>query len=199
MATRLGQAQQVLVLADGAVWIWNALGDRFPQALQRLDLWHVDEHLWAVAHDLDGRGTPEARAWVEPLLQAVREDQPRQVIQQLRELQPRRQDALHKKVQAQIDYFQNHEHRMNYRAVLQARQACAAGTASAEPVPLAQQPLGSGAIESTCRQYQVRFKRTGQFWNLAGDEALMCLETRWRNGRWSDLYPHAQLSSAALN
>jgi hypothetical protein len=36
-----------------------------------------------------------------------------------------------------------------------------------------QQPVGSGAIESTCRQYQVRFKRSGQFWSLAGDEALL--------------------------
>jgi hypothetical protein len=39
------------------------------------------------------------------------------------------------------------------------------------------EPLGSGAIESTCRQYQCRFMRPGQFWTREGDEALMCLET----------------------
>ena len=58
--------------------------------------------------------------------------------------------------------------------------------------------MGSGAIESACRQYQCRFKRTGQFWTTVGDEALMCLETLWRNGRWDQLYPHAR-SSDALN
>ena len=63
----------------------------------------------------------------------------------------------------------------------------------------AQEPLGSGAIESTCRQYQGRFKRTGQFRSTAGDEALLCLETCWRHGRWHDLYPHAKLASAHLN
>ena len=60
-------------------------------------------------------------------------------------------------------------------------------------------PLGSGAIESTCRQYQCRFKRTGQFWTTAGDEALMCRETFWRNGRWHELYPHVKLASPARN
>jgi dethiobiotin synthetase len=49
---------------------------------------------------------------------------------------------------------------------------------------------GSGAIESTCRQYQCRFKRPGQFWSLAGDEGLMCLETFWRNDRWHLLFSH---------
>lgn len=199
LARGLGQAERVLVLADGAVWIWNALGDRFPQALQRLDLWHVDEHLWEVAHDLYGRGSPEARTWVKPLLQAVRDDQPCQVIQTLTELQPRLQDALHKKIQTQIAYFQNHENRMQYKAVIDARKACAAGTATDAQRALAQQPLGTGAIESTCRQYQVRFKRTGQFWTQVGDEALMGLETYWRNDRWSILYPHAQPSPATLN
>ena len=57
---------------------------------------------------------------------------------------------------------------------------------------LLRQSLGSGAMESTCRQYQARFKRTGQFWSQTGDEALMCLETFWRNGRWSLFFPHAQ-------
>jgi len=56
----------------------------------------------------------------------------------------------------------------------------------------AQEPLSSGAIESSCRQYQCRFKRTGQFWTTAGDEALLCLETFWRNDRWHELYPHAK-------
>jgi hypothetical protein len=47
-------------------------------------------------------------------------------------------------------------------------------------------------MESTCRPYQVRFKRPGQFWSQAGDEALMCLETFRRNGRGHLLFPHAQ-------
>ena len=50
--------------------------------------------------------------------------------------------------------------------------------------------LGSGAMESTCRQYQCHFKRPGQFWSQTGDEALLSHETFWRNGRWNLLFPH---------
>ena len=188
----LSQARQVLVIADGAVWIWNLAKDRFPQARQQLDLWHAEEHLWAVAHDLHGRGTPEARTWVEPLLQQVRDDQTTAVIAALAELKPRLQEAEQKKLQTQIEYFEHNAHRMKYKEIIAAREAVEAGTATPEQIQLANHPLGSGAIESTCRQYQCRFKRTGQFWTTAGDEALMCLETFWRNGRWHELYPHAK-------
>jgi len=194
----LSQARQVLVIADGAVWIWNLVKDRFPTATQRLDLWHADEHLWAVAHDLYGRGTPEARAWVEPLLQHVRDDQTPAVIATLAELKPRLLQAQQEKLQTQIDYFEHNTHRMKYQAIFAAREAVAQGKATPEQISLANQPVGSGAIESTCRQYQCRFKRTGQFWTTVGDEALMCLETLWRNGRWQELYPHAK-PSVALN
>jgi hypothetical protein len=75
LARGLGQAQLVLIIADGAVWIWNLAKDRFPYASQRLDLYHAEEHLWAVAHDIYGQGTAEAKAWVAPLLQQIRDDQ----------------------------------------------------------------------------------------------------------------------------
>ena len=52
-------------------------------------------------------------------------------------------------------------------------------------------PPAVRAIESTCRQYQCRFKRTGQLWTEEGDEALMTVETIWYNGRLSLLFPHS--------
>jgi hypothetical protein len=198
LARGLGQASLVLVIADGALWIWNLAKDRFPQARQRLDLFHAEEHLWAVAHDVYGHGTPQAQAWVAPLLQQIRDDQTAAVIASLAELKPRLLEAQQKKVQTQIEYFEHNTDRMKYKEVLEARKACEEGKATAEQKQLANHPVGSGAIESACRQYQCRFKRTGQFWTTPGDEALMCLETLWRNGRWDQLYPHAK-SSAALN
>ena len=194
----LGQAQQVLIVADGALWIWNLAQDRFPLARQRWDLWHAEEHLWAVAHNLYGRGTAEALAWVKPLLQQIRDDQTPTVIATLAQLKPRLLEAQQKKLQTQIEYFEHNAHRMKYKDIFDARPAGATGTATPDQIHLANQPVGSGAIESNCRQYQCRFKRTGQFWTTAGDESLLCLETFWRNGRWQELYPHAK-SSAALN
>src|SRR6185436_3224058 len=39
MRRGLGQAAGVLVIADGAVWIWRLADDRFPEARQRLDFY----------------------------------------------------------------------------------------------------------------------------------------------------------------
>jgi hypothetical protein len=83
--------------------------------------------------------------------------------------------------------------------IFEARDACEQGTASEQQKELANHPVGSGAIESACRQCQCRFKRTGQFWTNVGDKALMCPETLWRNGRWEQFYPHADLQMPLLD
>lgn len=195
----LGQAKEVLILADGAVWIWNIAKDRFPKARCRLDLYHADEHIWTVAHELFGKDTPEGREWAQPLLKQLRQDRPLELIESLKEMQATLNTRLQKKVQDQITYFDNNKNRIHYREILDARKAVKKGTATEAQKLKATEPLGSGAIESTCRQYQCRFKRTGQFWSTQGDEALMCLETFWRNGQWYDLFPHAKPPSCANN
>ena len=176
----LAKAQSVLVLADGAVWIWNLAEGRFKEATHRVDYYHVSEHLWSVAHDLFGQGTPEARQWVQPLLNWLkrRKDGALDVITALKDIRTSLQKLTAKQQQTldrEIGYFEGHKDRMDYK--------------NAKALD---QPLGSGAIESTCAQYQCRFKRTGQFWSLEGDEAFLALATLHRNGRWHRLFPHDQ-------
>lgn len=181
-ARGLAQAQRVLVIADGAVWIWNLVADRFQDAVQRLDLYHANTYLWAVANELHGAGTRQARQWVKPLLKQIRNDQVLKVITQLEELQPRLSAAAAKATGKAVEYYQNHQKRMKYKEGRKRKE-----------------PVGSGAIESTCRQLQCRMKRCGQFWSTAGDEALLCLEMFWRNDRWELLFPHAKLTAIANN
>jgi hypothetical protein len=181
-ARGLAQAQRVLVIADGAVWIWNLVEDRFQDAVQRLDLWHANSYLWAVANALHGNGSKEARQWVKPLLKQIRNDQVAQVIAGLEELEPRLAESAAKVAQDTIDYYQKNQKRMKYKEGRNRKE-----------------PVGSGAIESTCRQLQCRMKRCGQFWSTRGDEALLCLEMFWRNERWELLFPHAKLTAVANN
>jgi hypothetical protein len=49
-------------------------------------------------------------------------------------------------------------------------------------------PLGSGAVESACRQSQCRFKRAGQFGTPRGLRHLSALEEARRNGHWEELW-----------
>ena len=79
----LAQAARVLVVADGAVWIWNLTGDRFGQAHQRLDWHHASEHLWAVAHALHPDDERAARQWVEPMLRQLRRGRAPALLQDL--------------------------------------------------------------------------------------------------------------------
>jgi hypothetical protein len=181
-ARGLAQAQRALVIADGAVWIWNLVEDRFQDAVQRLDLFHANSYLWAVANELHGKGSQEARQWIKPLLKQIRNDQVAKVITQLEELQPRLAQAAAKAADEAIEYYQNNQKRMKYKEGRKRHE-----------------PVGSGAIESTCRQLQCRLKRCGQFWSTRGDEALLCLEMFWRNERWEMLFPHAKLTAVANN
>lgn len=181
----LSQAAEVLVVADGAIWIWNLVQNRFKRATQRVDLYHVKQHLWSVARQLYDQDTVQARQWLRPLFRQLKSKSTggERVLGALKELLQTKENmtaAQREQVAKEIGYFTTHVGRMNYA------QAKRRG-----------QPVGSGAIESTCRQYQVRFKRAGQFWTLQGDEALLALETLRRNERWTLLFPHSEKLSAA--
>lgn len=169
----LDQAQEVLIIADGAVWIWNLAQDRFAGARQRLDPWHVMQHLWAVAHALYPEDDAAAAAWIEPLKDKLFNNEAVAVIDELDSLLKRLRGRRRQAVQAERTYLENNRTRLDYAGSQERGE-----------------PNGSGAMESTCKQYQVRFHRSGQFWTTEGDEALMCLETFWRNARWSLLFPH---------
>jgi hypothetical protein len=176
----LGQAAGALVIADGAVWIWRLADDRFKDARQRLDFYHAVQHLAAVGRALFGEDKDKLKGWLRPLIRQLKNQSPIKVIQQLEQiLKGLPAGASAEAVQREVNYFHQHQDRMDYRA----------GRKRGEPI-------GSGAIESTCRQTQCRFKRPGQYWSQEGDESLLCLETFWRNERWHLLFPHTTFNPA---
>jgi hypothetical protein len=176
----LGQAAGALVLADGAVWIWRLADDRWPQARQRLDFYHAVQHLAAVGRALFGQDKEKLNTWLKPLVRQLKNQSAVKVIRPREEIwhtlpEGPRAEA----VQREVDYLREHQARRDYRAARRAGE-----------------PIGSGPVEATCRQAQCRFKRPGQFWSQAGDEALLCRETFWRNERWSLLFPHTAFDPA---
>jgi len=176
----LGQAAGALVIADGAVWIWRLADDRWPQARQRLDFYHAVQHLAAVGRALFGDDPDKLKAWLKPLVKQLKNESAVKVIRQLEQVLSRLPDGpTAAAVSREVDYLREHRERMDYRAAQRAGE-----------------PIGSGPVEATCRQEQCRFKRPGQFWSQAGDEALLCLEMFWRNGRWQLLFPHTAFDPA---
>jgi len=74
-------------------------------------------------------------------------------------------------IQREVAYFQNHKEHIHYQQ--RQQEGC---------------PRGSGAMESTCSQYQDRFKRTGQFRTLRGEQHLLALELARRNDDWDEIW-----------
>jgi hypothetical protein len=170
----LGEAPQVFVVADGGVWIWNIVTDRFATAMGVLDFYHASQHLWELAHTLHPENEAGARAWVEPLLHQLRHGGEAGVLQTLQDLPAwcgQRAQAVPPSVTKEINYFENHREHLHYAA--RTAEGC---------------PVGSGAMESLCGQLQGRFKRGGQFWTAPGRRRLMALEVARRNQDWQEVW-----------
>ena len=166
----LGRARRTLAVADGAPWIWSVVKDRWPQAHQLLDFYHASQHLWALGEALHPRDELARRKWVEKQLHQLRHGKEKKVLRHLDSL-PRPSGARGKVILREQNYFREHAQRMNYQSL--ADQGW---------------PIGSGAVESACRQRQCRRKRPGQFWSHAGLRHLGALEEARDNGHWDQLW-----------
>lgn len=150
----LARAQKVYLVMDGAVWLWDLADDRLATALKTLDFHHARDHLWAIAQLLHGQDTPEARAWVQPLLKALRTGGEARVVRRLEQLLPApapHPSAAQTELQREVRYFQTHRDHLHYQAMEKAGA-----------------PRGSGAAESLGKQLQQRLRGCGQAWSRSG-------------------------------
>jgi hypothetical protein len=166
----LGRARAVLAVADGAPWIWNVVGDRWPRAHQLLDFYHASQHLWTLGQTLHPQDEAARRGWVEARLHRLRHGQEQAVLAEIAALARRRGEAG-KVIREQQNYFAEQAGRMNYQSV--ARRGW---------------PIGSGPVEAGCRTRQCRRKRVGQFWTQLGLRHLDALEEARDNGHWDQLW-----------
>jgi hypothetical protein len=166
----LGRARNLLVVGDGAPWIWNVAHDRWPGAIELLDFYHASQHLWDLGRAWHGADEASAAPWVEPRLHRLRHGKEKQVLAELAALK-RSRGAAGEIVKREQAYFANHAGRMNYQK-LHRRGG----------------PIGSGPVESACRQRQCRFKRPGQFWTRLGLRNLGALAEARLNHHWDELW-----------
>lgn len=164
----LGRAQWILVVGDGAAWIWNVSADRWANAEELLDFYHASEHLWELGRALYAE--EQAKKWVEKGLHELRHGHEEKFLARISRLRPPRGRAG-ETVREQKNYFANQAQRMNYQAM--ARRGW---------------PIGSGAVESACGGRQGRFKTRGQFWTKRGVGNLEALIEARENKHWDELW-----------
>lgn len=184
-------ADQVIVMGDGAAWIDGVAERHFPAAVRIVDWYHAVEYLHDAAKasrpasEADAKAlskTWETQLWegqLDPLMSALREqaawigppppdgapaNDPRQVLRKA------------------VGYFENHRGEMDYPTYRRNGW-----------------PIGSGVTESGVKLYNKRVKGTEQFWNLDGAEAILQLRSEWLNdptGLHHRLWPAPKTSAA---
>jgi len=174
MQCGLEQAQQVVVLGDGAPWIWNLVAEHFPGAVQIVDLYHAKEHVWDVAHAVFGRGTAVGTAWATQACSLLEQGQSEALVSAIQALPPIAPEPGQARSipERAVDYFTTNAQRMRY------------------PLFRAQgMHIGSGIAEAACKTIvSTRAKRCGMRWTPEGLDALLPLRTAVLNGAYDSFW-----------
>jgi hypothetical protein len=87
----LGTATVVVIVGDGAEWIWKR-ATLFPRRCEILDFWHAVEHAWQFARCHDGEHSVRAARWVHSVACSLRKGQVEAVLTRLKKMRPQSPD-----------------------------------------------------------------------------------------------------------
>jgi len=174
------KAKRVVVMGDGAPWIWNLADEHFPGAVEIVDFYHAAEHLWATGEALwgDRERSAATRGWVRHNRRQLRQGRADLVIAAIERGQARASPGLSGEratvVRRNLEYFRTNRHRMQYSQYRRWRL-----------------PIGTGAVEGSCKfVVQSRFKKPGARWSDTGLRQMLALKVARLNGHWEELWPH---------
>jgi hypothetical protein len=165
-------AQQVIVMGDGAAWIDGVADRHFPAAVRIVDWYHATEYLHAAAKAVHLNNPADAKALSTDWKNKLWEGQFDSLMSSLREkaekLGAPPDDASandpREILRKTTGYFENHRQQMDYPHYRSQGW-----------------PIGSGVTESGVKLYNKRVKGTEQFWNFNGAEAILQLRSEWLN------------------
>ena len=158
-------SDEVVVLGDGAHWIWNIAERHFPRAIQIVDWYHASEYLWNAASAIWGESSPERQIWAKAQVDLLWEGQVEQVLVELQKWR-----SSGEAVEAAVSYYTEHQGRMDY-ASYRSRGL----------------QIGSGSAESACKQLvSARLKQAGMIWNADGAEAVAVVRAWLKSERWEE-------------
>ena len=166
-------AQEVVVLGDGAAWIWGLAQEHWPSAVHILGFWHASEHLWSMGRALFGEEGERVGPWVEGVKARLARGKVGEMIEEWRSLDAQSPQLFSK----ELTYFRNQSARMKYPAYRRKGY-----------------PIGSGSAESANRHVVgVRVKQSGMRWLDRGVRGILALRALLRSGRWTQWWEHQLL------
>jgi hypothetical protein len=170
---RVPEAHDSLVCGDGAPWIWNLALEHFGDSRQVVDWYHAAQHLYKAAHLAFGEGSAEAIRQAKGLETPLYQGHATQVAETLREWAVEF-PSVAKELRSEAGYFENNKRRMQY---LELREDGF--------------PIGSGMVESGCKQFRARFNGAGMRWNREGAERMIPVRAAIMSHRFDQVWREA--------
>jgi hypothetical protein len=163
----LARVRRVLVLGEGARWIWELAAEHFGDRVEIVDYYHASQHLWDVARALHPDDPAAQAAWAGPLARRLRDEGVAPILDALAATTAPAGPPAADTLRRERAFFRANAHRMAYPSFK------AQGF-----------PIGSGAVESAARHViQLRMKRPGMRWADAGGRAIAALRATIRSQR----------------
>lgn len=163
-----GTYQQMVVIGDGAHWIWNMYEELFPDAVQVLDYYHMCENIYDYSKYLYPSNGSRMKMWAESMISKIEKGD---VDGALACIPAAYDNKLPPGVPNLHTYLANNRNRMNYK-VLQEQGI----------------KIGSGAVESGNKKViQQRMKQSGMRWNVKSGQFVASLRAKSASGRWADV------------
>jgi hypothetical protein len=162
----LEAAAEVVVLGDGAEWIWNLAAEHCPGATQIVDWYHASERVWDLGRARYGEGTAQTARWAERQLARLAKGEVRALVAAWRRLKGSAAAAAAR--DEQVGYFTNQAGRMAYDRY-RARGL----------------DIGSGMVEGACKLViGAREKGPGMRWSAPGAQAVANVRVLVFNEQW---------------
>jgi hypothetical protein len=172
--------RQLVVLGDGAPWIWNLATAILPEATPIVDLYHAREHLHALAAGLTGVLGDDHPDWLAARLVDLNNGDIEALVAAAR--RPALPDTDADERDKALTYFQTNAHRMRYAYFREHGMF-----------------VGSGVVEAGCKAIiGQRLKLSGMRWNIPGATGILTLRCQEASGRWDQIWskPHNQTAAA---
>jgi len=165
------RAEQVIVLGDGAVWIWGIAEEHFHSAIQIVDLYHAREHLAGLGKVLYGPLSTQSKNWTAARCEELDAGEVERIVTAMGRVRPRNEEAKEEVRKAMV-YFQTNAERMRY------------GRFRSQGLF-----VGSGVVEAGCKTIiGQRLKQSGMRWTVRGANAIIALRCCEVSGRWEEFW-----------
>jgi hypothetical protein len=173
---RLGadQAKELILIGDGAPWIWNraaglreSLKLRPDQFHEIVDYYHVVERLGELSQTQAHLGEAARLQWLHHLKKQLKAGNIEGIEAVVEEMSQRQPEEMAKEVK----YWSRNRERLRYAAFRERGF-----------------PVGSGAVESSVRRViNLRLKGASISWTEPHAEGILHLRAHAKSGRWDEL------------